>query len=96
MTLGEMRTKAAIPALVESMKDENDGVRRTAAQMVGAMRGVGGAADTAVPAVLELLKDKDAAIQKTPSWHCGYWVPRPNQPLPPFGSLSRTRTKRFA
>ena len=64
MTLGKMRSKAAIPALVESMKDENDWVRRTAAQIVGAMRTVGGAADSAIPAVLELLKDEDATIRK--------------------------------
>ena len=72
--------KAAIPALMESLKDADEVVRYFAA---GALGGIGPEAKAAVPALMELLKDTDGFVQISA---VGTWeesVPRRRPPFPP-------------
>jgi HEAT repeat protein len=54
--------KAAVPSLVESLKDKNDVVR---AEVISALGAIGPPAREAVPKIIALLKDPSALIRRT-------------------------------
>ena len=55
------KAKAAVPALSEALKDQNEYVRRRAAQ---ALSNIGPEAKKAAPSLIEALKDNNSWVRK--------------------------------
>ena len=59
---------AAVPALIEALGDEDAGVRRHAASLLGK---IGPGAEAAVPALIAALKDEDGEVRLGAMWPWG-------------------------
>jgi HEAT repeat protein len=59
---------AAVPALIEALKDKDRNVRRAAALALGK---IGPATKDAVPALIEALKDKESYVRSAAAWALG-------------------------
>ncbi|NET34194.1 MAG: TIR domain-containing protein, partial [Cyanothece sp. SIO1E1] len=58
--LGQLRSEAAIPALLQALKDENSDVRRSATEGLGQLR-----SEAAIPALLQALKDENSDVRRS-------------------------------
>jgi len=56
--LGEIKDPAAVPPLIEALRDEDSNVRRQAAETLGEIKD-----PAAVPPLIEALRDKDSDVR---------------------------------
>jgi HEAT repeat protein len=87
-TLQERKSEAAVivPALIDTLKDEDSHVRRDAA---GALGSFGKEAQSAIPALQLALRDRDASVRRTAGIALLRIDPNRGDPFPTGGSRSK-------